>query len=160
MPYPVVYRFTEGAAVPVVSAGRAAFVEGMDDTLARLLVDAFVASPGEQTMFQVRVLGGAVGDVAPDATAYAHRKAGILVMGLAMAASAERLAAMEAWADGVLDGLRGHATGTYVNFLADEGEARVREAYTGATFERLAAVKAAWDPENVFRRNQNVPPAS
>ena len=46
----------------------------------------------------------------------------------------------------------------YVNFLGDEGEARVREAYPGATWERLTAVKRRYDPTNLFRLNQNIPP--
>ena len=50
--------------------------------------------------------------------------------------------------------------GAYVGFLGDEGEARVRAAYPGATWDRLAAVKRRYDPENVFRLNQNVPPAA
>ncbi len=45
------------------------------------------------------------------------------------------------------------------NFLGDEGEERVHEAYPGPTWERLARIKAEVDPTNVFRRNQNVPPA-
>ena len=49
--------------------------------------------------------------------------------------------------------------GAYVNFLGDEGPDRVRAAYPGATWDRLAAVKATYDPENLFRLNQNVPPA-
>jgi FAD/FMN-containing dehydrogenase len=47
-----------------------------------------------------------------------------------------------------------------VNFLADEGTARVRAAYPGATWDRLAAIKARYDPTNLFRLNQNVPPAT
>ena len=43
--------------------------------------------------------------------------------------------------------------------LGDEGEARVRAAYPGPTWDRLAAVKAQYDPTNLFRLNQNVPPA-
>ena len=46
-----------------------------------------------------------------------------------------------------------------MNFLQDEGEARIREAYKAATYERLAAVKALYDPENLFRQNQNIKPA-
>ena len=46
----------------------------------------------------------------------------------------------------------------YVNFLTDEGEERIRAAYPGTTWDRLAAVKATYDPQNLFRRNQNVPP--
>jgi FAD/FMN-containing dehydrogenase len=50
-------------------------------------------------------------------------------------------------------------TGAYVNFVGDEGEDRVRAAYPGATWDRLREVKRRYDPDNVFRRNQNVPPA-
>jgi FAD/FMN-containing dehydrogenase len=49
--------------------------------------------------------------------------------------------------------------GAYVGFVGDEGEARVRAAYPGATWDRLAAIKARSDPTNLFRRNHNIPPA-
>ena len=44
----------------------------------------------------------------------------------------------------------------YVNFLGDEGAARVRAAYPGATWERLTAIKHRYDPDNLFRLNQNI----
>ena len=47
----------------------------------------------------------------------------------------------------------------YVNFLSDEGEARVRAAYPGGTFERLARIKCQYDPDNFFRLNQNIRPS-
>ena len=47
----------------------------------------------------------------------------------------------------------------YVNFLGDEGEARIHEAYPKATWDRLAAIKRRYDPTNLFRLNQNIPPA-
>lgn len=51
-----------------------------------------------------------------------------------------------------------HASpGAYVNFLNDEGEATVRASYR-ANYERLAAIKRVYDPDNLFRRNQNIPP--
>ena len=66
----------------------------------------------------------------------------------------------EAWVAGLATALRGGGeTGAYVNFIGDEGEARIREAYPGATWGRLAKVKARYDPTNLFRLNQNVPPA-
>jgi FAD/FMN-containing dehydrogenase len=49
--------------------------------------------------------------------------------------------------------------GAYVNFINDEGTARVRDAYPTETWSRLAEVKRRYDPTNLFRRNQNVPPA-
>ena len=65
------------------------------------------------------------------------------------------------WARTVWSTMRPHARGVYVNYLdADEGRDRVVEAYGGAArFDRLRAVKAAYDPANVFRLNQNIPPA-
>jgi len=50
--------------------------------------------------------------------------------------------------------------GAYVNFLAEEGEAGIRAAYPAATWDRLAAIKARYDPTNLFHRNQNIPPAN
>jgi len=51
-------------------------------------------------------------------------------------------------------------TGRYVNFLSDDGEAGVRAAYPRETFDRLASIKATYDPDNLFRVNQNIPPTS
>jgi Berberine and berberine like len=50
--------------------------------------------------------------------------------------------------------------GAYVGFLGDEGEGRIREAYPGSTYERLVAIKGRYDPTNLFRLNQNIPPAT
>ena len=62
-------------------------------------------------------------------------------------------------------GRRGHEVfapwasgGTYLNFIGDEGSDRIRAAF-GPAYDRLAAIKAAWDPDNVFRGNQNIVPA-
>ena len=64
-----------------------------------------------------------------------------------------------AWAGGLAAELDDGDPGAYAGFLAEEGEERVRAAYPGATWERLAAIKAAYDPDNVFRLNQNIAPA-
>ena len=56
--------------------------------------------------------------------------------------------------------LRQDDGGAYVGFLGDEGQARVRQAYPGSTWDRLAAIKGRYDPTNLFRRNHNVPPAN
>lgn len=66
----------------------------------------------------------------------------------------------EAWVTGLAAALRQGDAGVYVNFLGNEGEARVREAYPGPTWDRLAAIKARYDPSNLFRLNQNIPPAT
>lgn len=55
--------------------------------------------------------------------------------------------------------LRQGDAGAYVNFVGDEGEERIRQAYPEPTWSRLAAIKAQYDPTNLFRLNQNIPPA-
>jgi FAD/FMN-containing dehydrogenase len=65
----------------------------------------------------------------------------------------------EEWVNGLADELLQDDAGAYVGFLADEGEARVRAAYPGPTWDRLREVKRRYDPDNVFRLNQNIPPA-
>ena len=61
---------------------------------------------------------------------------------------------------GFWDAVRPHAAGAYVNFLMDEGEERIHEAYPPATYARLVAVKDRYDPTNVFHRNQNIRPTA
>ena len=65
-----------------------------------------------------------------------------------------------AWVHGLAAELDDGVPGAYAGLLADEGEERVRAAYPGATWDRLAAVKAVYDPDNLFRLNQNIPPAA
>ena len=62
------------------------------------------------------------------------------------------------WSRGFWSALQPHHTSVYVNFLMEEGEERVREAYGAAKYERLKALKRQYDPENFFRLNQNIPP--
>lgn len=159
IPYPALYRFTEAAAAPAVAVSRSMFVEVVDDMVVETLRAAYLASPGVRTMIQVRVLGGAVADVSSAATAYAHRSAPVHLLAVATAETPGAVGPCRDWADEILHQLRARGVGAYANFLEDEGEARVRDAYPNTTYRRLAAVKAAWDPDNVFRRNQNIRPA-
>jgi FAD/FMN-containing dehydrogenase len=69
-------------------------------------------------------------------------------------------AVRQAWVSDFAAALRQGDAGAYVNFLGDDGQARLRQAYPGPTWDRLAAVKARYDPTNLFRLNQNIPPAT
>jgi FAD/FMN-containing dehydrogenase len=64
----------------------------------------------------------------------------------------------ESWVDGLATSL-GDDGEAYVNFIGDEGKERVRQAYPGRTWDRLREVKQRYDPMNLFRLNQNIPPA-
>jgi len=63
-----------------------------------------------------------------------------------------------AWARDFWSALAPHHTSVYVNFLMEEGQERVRQAYGAAKYDRLRALKRRYDPDNLFRLNQNIPP--
>jgi FAD/FMN-containing dehydrogenase len=65
----------------------------------------------------------------------------------------------EDWVAEFASALRQSDEGMYVNFVGDEGAEAVRASYPGETWDRLAAIKRRYDPTNVFRMNQNIPPA-
>jgi FAD/FMN-containing dehydrogenase len=107
---------------------------------------------------QLRVLGGAMARVPTDATAFAHRKSKIMVNIAALYENPEDKASHEAWVADFASALLQSDSGSYVNFLGDEGEARIRAAYPGSTWDRLVEIKARYDPTNLFRLNQNIAP--
>ena len=115
---------------------------------------------GSMRVAQFRVLGGAIDRVPAEATAYAHRAARTMVNVVSFYEDPEDRPAAAAWADDLAAELRQGDAGAYVNFLGDEGPDRVRAAYPGATWDRLTEVKATYDPANLFRSNQNIPPAA
>jgi FAD/FMN-containing dehydrogenase len=96
----------------------------------------------------------------PDqATAFAHRRRKIMVNVAAMYGRPDEAAVHERWTSGLAAALHRGEPGAYVNFLGQEGAARVREAYPPPTWDRLVCIKRRYDPTNLFRLNQNIPPA-
>ena len=157
MAYPGIYELTKGAGEPGASTTRSGFMDAMDDATVDAMLDAFETAP-DGSSIQLRVLGGAVGRVPADATAFAHRSAPIQVTIMSHAASWPNADAV-AWNRELFAALAPKMVGAYVNFLEDEGEDRLRQAYPAETYARLARVKRRYDPYNVFRRNQNIRPA-
>jgi FAD/FMN-containing dehydrogenase len=146
--------------VPPRAVVRTFFSDGLDEDDARELVDRLEGSTAQLPAAQIRVLGGAAARVPADATAFAHRHRGLMVNVAAVYADAAEDGLHRRWAADAADALRRGDDAAYVNFLGDEGAERVRSAYPGSTWERLRAVKREYDPENVFRLNQNVPAAA
>jgi hypothetical protein len=158
MRYPEIYPPEEGDYHPIASA-RTMFVETIDRSVAQTIVEYLQASRAQMAVTQIRVLGGAMARVPADATAFAHRSSRIMVNVAALYGSPGEAAVHEGWVRAFAAALRQEGEGgAYVNFLGDEGEARVREAYPGSTWERLAEIKGRYDPSNLFRLNQNIPP--
>jgi FAD/FMN-containing dehydrogenase len=159
MPYPEIYQFTAGGPAPEHEAARSLFLDAFDRPTGELIVEQLRASSAPLAVAQLRVLGGAMARVSADATAFAHRGRPIMAALGAVWERGEEAATHKAWVTGFAAALRQGEPGVYVNFVGDEGAARVREAYPGATWERLRAIKARYDPTNLFRLNQNIPPA-
>jgi FAD/FMN-containing dehydrogenase len=137
-------------------AARTMFAHNVTEGQAQAIFERLGQTAAPLAACEIRVLGGALARVPADATAFAHRSRRIMINVVAMhdpgAAREQHLA----WVRGLADALDDGAPGAYVGFLSDEGEAGVRAAYPGETGERLAAVKAQYDPDNVFRHNHNV----
>jgi FAD/FMN-containing dehydrogenase len=159
MPYPGIYAFTAHQAEPHRASIRMMFADALSDAAVEDILAAMRAPSSPYSIVQLRGLGGAFGRVAPDATAFAHRRRRYFVAVIAIWLDpAEDRAPHEAWTGALWKAIRHEGEGVYVNFLEQEGPGRVREAYPGGTWERLAAVKHRYDPGNLFRFNQNVPP--
>ena len=128
--------------------------------VAPAVVEPLTQSDAVFRVAQIRVLGGAYARVPSEATAYAHRAAPIMANLAAFWTTPEDRVKREAWIADFAGALAQETSGAYVNFLAAEGPDRVRGAYPGATWDRLRRIKAQYDPANLFRLNQNIPPAA
>lgn len=103
-------------------------------------------------------MGGAVGRIDDGATAFNGRQAGFTFNINGNSKTADGFDAEREWARNYWSALAPHHTSVYVNFLMEEGEERVRQAYGDAKYDRLKALKRKYDPTNVFSLNQNIKP--
>lgn len=158
MSYPEIFPPEDGSYHPLAT-GRTMYVDAVDRTMTDTIVDRLERSSAYMAVTQIRVLGGAIARVPDEATAYAHRSRRIMMNVAALYQRPEEKAEHEAWVTATVAALKAPDTAAYVNFVADEGAARVRDAYPSATWERLRAIKRRYDPDNLFRLNQNIPPA-
>ncbi len=159
MPYPGIYQFTAEGERRAFAVHRSRFLDALGDDAVDAILDATAAPSSPFAMVQLRVLGGAMARVAADATAFAHRDAPVMVTIITPYADPATEPAQRAWTDGLYEALAPHDAGVYSNFLEAEGEERIRAAYPGGTYERLADIKRRYDPRNLFRMNQNIQPA-
>ena len=158
IPYPKVYPPEDPDFHPATVI-RTMFADGVDEQTAAKIIERIETSTAPMAVTQLRALGGAMARVPADATAFAHRDKRIMANVAAMYTSADELPEREEWVAGLASELSHSDGSAYVGFLGDEGEERVRAAYPGPTWDRLAEIKRRYDPENLFKLNQNVPPA-
>jgi FAD/FMN-containing dehydrogenase len=136
------------------------YLTGLSDSLIDIAVEHHLRAPQPWSYSLIGQLGGAIARVAEHATAYAHREVPYLININGVDDDPARDDEIVAWTRETFDALAPFSTGgVYVNFVGNEGEDRVRAAY-GPAYARLAAIKARYDPDNVFSTNQNVRPAA
>jgi len=139
---------------------KAGFANDLSDGLIDALLDRAAALTSPISQVELLALGGAIARVDPQATAFAFRQARWLINIPATWRAAADDEREIAWARATHAAVRPFLTeGTYVNFMGDDEEAGVAGAY-GRTIERLQQVKALYDPDNVFRLNQNITPVT
>ncbi len=149
----------EQAGYHPTAASRTMFIDSVDQHTAEVILEHLRSSTAQMAVAQIRVLGGAMARVPNEATAFAHRHRRIMVNVAALYGNPAEATKHETWAIDFAAALRQGDFGAYVNFLGVDGKDRIRDAYPGATWDRLVAIKTKYDPANVFRLNQNIAPA-
>ncbi|HJV15456.1 MAG TPA: FAD-binding oxidoreductase [Propionibacteriaceae bacterium] len=136
---------------------RTMFGDHIDESVGAAILEGLNRSDSWLPLVHFRVLGGAISRVAPDATAYAHRKSPIMMF-VARPLEDDELAARQ-WTEELATALYQGDDGAYINFFGPHDRDRIEAAYPGETLARLRRIKASYDPTNLFRNNENITPA-
>ena len=154
MPYPAIFELTEASSHRNPSTSKAGFLRELADEVIDIVVGDALGGFDPFAMVQLRPLGGAIARTANDATAFSHRDKPFFMAFANVGVEREN----RQWVERMWSLVEPHTSGAYVNFIGDEGEGRIVDAYPAATYARLADVKRRYDPTNLFKLNQNVKP--
>jgi hypothetical protein len=133
-------------------------VATLTDEIIDIAVEHALRITSPHSGFPIFQLGGAIARVGEDETAFNGRAAGHTINLNGIAETSDDFEEQREWVRGLSAALEPHQTSVYVNFLMDEGEERIRDAYGADKYERLAALKRTYDPGNFFHLNQNIRP--
>ena len=134
-------------------------VAQLSDEIIDITVEHSLRIDSPLTSFPIWQMGGAVGRVGDEETAYNGRAAGFIYNIGACTQTSEGFDNEREWVRNFWSALEPWHEGVYVNFLGEEGAERVRQAYGPAKYDRLRALKRKYDPDNFFRLNQNISPS-
>ena len=137
---------------------RSCDVASLDDDVIDIVVERGRRITSPVTSVALWQMGGAVGRIDDGATAFNGRQAGFTFNINGNSKTADGFDAERQWARDYWSALAPHHTSVYVNFLMEEGEERVRQAYGAGKYDRLKALKRKYDPTNFFTLNQNIKP--
>jgi hypothetical protein len=137
---------------------KSGYFAALDDATIDRMVEAVATIPSSETQIELAYLGGAAGRIAADETAFGDRSAPFIMNLLANWSDPAGDAGNISWIRNLFQKLRpAMKPGVYVNFMSGDEQDRVPEAYR-ERWDRMVAVKTHYDPKNLFRLNQNVPP--
>ena len=137
---------------------RSCDVAELTDEVIDITVEHSMRIRSPLTSFPIWQLGGAIREVGEEETAFGGRGVGHTFNITAATEGEEGFEQEREWVRGFWSALEPFHESVYVNFLMDEGQERVRQAYGPAKYERLVALKRQYDPDNLFRLNQNISP--
>jgi FAD/FMN-containing dehydrogenase len=161
LPYTVIQSIQDPMAPPGRhSYWKSGYLTELTDDAIGAAVSVAAQVPSPFSLAEIILWGGAVADVGDDDSAFGERHGRFLHNAVSMWEGPAETEANVAWARSFHAALEPYSTGgVYVNFLSEEGSERVQAAYGPEKFARLAKVKAEYDPDNLFRFNQNIPPS-
>lgn len=157
------YRMWQQAFDPLLTPGARNYwkshnLEDLSDGMIDSTLKYASSMPSSHCEIFFGLVGGATTRPSPDATAYAHRNTRYVCNVHGRWETAAEDNHCIDWAKGFFRDTAKHATGgVYVNFMTDDESDRVKAAY-GPNYDRLARVKMTYDPQNLFRSNQNISP--
>jgi FAD/FMN-containing dehydrogenase len=162
-PQPMPHPALQGAFDALYPAGdqwywRADFVKEIPDEAVRIHARFGAELPSMKSTMHLYPIDGAAHDVGPSDTAWAYRDARWGAVFAGVDPDPAHVDAIRSWSIGYQEALHPYsAGGAYVNMMMEEGQERVRASYRG-NYDRLARIKAEYDPDNTFRVNQNIQP--
>src|SRR3989449_10918443 len=137
---------------------KSGYFKSLDDSSIDHMLEALTSIPSPMTQIELAYLGGAAARVGAAERAFGDRSSPFVVNVLGNWSDAAEDAANIAWVRNLFGRLRPAMTpGVYVNFMSGDEDDRVPEAYQ-ERWERLVAIKSHYDPDNLFRLNQNIRP--
>jgi FAD/FMN-containing dehydrogenase len=154
--------FDEGTPWGIMAYEKAIYLDSLTDDVIDIMIERLPAKASPLSFAPIFALGGAYARVPEDQTAFGGSRQTRWAFNIAaIAADRDALAHDRIWVRDFWAALRPHAnsSGSYINFLADDDEGRIRASY-GEKYDRLAAIKATWDPDNVFHHNANIRPST
>jgi FAD/FMN-containing dehydrogenase len=161
MPFPALQSMFDGLYPPGLQwYWRGDFLTEIPDEAIARHVEHAARAPSPLSLMHLYPVDGTAGRVGRDTTAFSYREAKWNMVIAGVDPDPARRDRISAWSQAYWEAVHPYSTGgAYVNFLMDEGEARVRATYRD-NYERLARIKCKYDPDNLFRVNQNIRPAT